>query len=188
MFYDIWGTQDSKFLKKLDLEKWNLNTAVIYPKKVNELKILVKKNKNADFLLLNRPNEKIQKVAIQRCEVDGINAFVKYPFIKEMARKNIALIVSFNSLLNSTNLEKTLGLMRRTIKLAKKYKTPIVIVSGSQNKWEMRSSSELIAFGEILGLNKGQAKKALSNFQQKIIKRQKLKKSGKYIRPGVEIK
>jgi RNase P/RNase MRP subunit p30 len=77
--------------------------------------------------------------------------------------------------------------MKQSVKLAKKYKTPIVIVSGAKNKWELRGTGELIAFGEELGLQRNEAKAALFCFQDKLWKRQELKKSGQYIMPGVEL-
>lgn len=173
----MFGDAQSKKLFVLKGEK-------IFAKNSEELKIKCKRTK-ADFLLLVKPNVKMQRVAIKRCLVDGINAFVKYPLIKEMAEKNIALVISFNDFLNSKEPTKTIALMKDSIKLAKKYKTPIVIVSGAKTKWELRGTSELIAFGEVLGLKRNEAKAALREFQEKIFERQKLKKQGKYIMPGV---
>ena len=62
---------------------------------------------------------------------------------------------------------------------------PIVICSGARNKWELRSASELIGFGQELGLTAKEAKESLFKFQEKIAKQQDLKASGKYISVGV---
>ncbi len=198
MFWDFWVEEfDEKILQKLGFE----GACVFKEAKSKKIKILrgekiIAKNGNelkqktkskADFLLLVKPKEKIQRIAIKRCLVDGINAFVKYPLIKEMAERNIAVVISFNDLLNSKEPQKTIAKMKQTIKLAKKYKTPIIIVSGAKTKWELRGTSELIAFGEILGLKRNEAKKALYVFQNKICERQQLKKKGKYVMPGVRI-
>ena len=198
MFWDFWIEEfDEKLLidlgfkgacmfgesksKKIQILKGEKVTA----KNPNELKKAAKLK--ADFVMLDKSNEKVQKMAVKRCLVDGIHSFVKYPLIKEMAEKNIAVVISFNDLLNSKEPQKTIAKMKRTISLAKKYKTPIIIVSGAKTKWELRGASELITFGEVLGLQRNSAKKALFDFQEKIAKRQKLKKEGKYVMPGVEI-
>ena len=163
MYWDFWIEEfDEKFLQKFGFEgvcvfgeaKGKkikvLKGKKIIAKNVNELKKAIKVK--ADFLLLVKPKEKIQRTAIRKYLVDGINAFVKYPLIKEMAEKNIAVVMAFSDLLNSKEPQKTIAKMRYTIKLAKKYKTPIVIASGARTKWELRGTSELIAFGEALGL------------------------------------
>lgn len=195
MFWDFWVEElDEKLLAEL-----GFGGACIFDNSKGEKLVLLKAEKifakkereiktgNSDFSILVRPDEKIQRLAVRRCLVDGINAFARYPVIKEMAEKNIALVVSFNDLLNSSEPHKIMGLMRNSIKLAKKYKTPIIIVSGAKNRWELRSASELIAFGEILGLSPKEAKNALFSHQEKIRERQTLKKQGKYIMPGARI-
>ena len=158
----VFGNAKGKAIEILKGEK-------IHAKSVKELK--KKPASKADFVLLVHPNEKIQKVAIKGCLVDGINAFVKYPLIRDMSEKNISLVISFNDLLNSNEPQKTLALMKRTVKLAKKYSTPIVVASGAKTKWDLRGTSELVAFGELLGLQRNAAKDALFKFQEKIAKR-----------------
>jgi len=198
MFWDFWIEEfDEKLLKKLgydgvcifgeaESEKIKiLKGKKISVKDTNELKKI--KNLKANFLMLTNTKERFQKIAIKRCLVDGVHSFVKYPLIKEMAEKNIAVVISFNDLLKSREPQKTIAKMRRTIRLAKKYKTSIVIVSGAKTKWELRGASELIAFGEILGLQRNEAKKALYEFQNKIAEREELKKKGKYVMPGIKI-
>lgn len=204
MFWDFWMEEfDEKLLLKLGFGgacafgEAKLNKAgfgktmlLLKGKKIaakNASELKKKSKSDADFMLLVHPNEKIQRAAIKGCLVDGINAFVRYPLIKEMAEKNIALVVSFNDLLNSREPQKEIALMKRTIKLAEKYKTPIVIASGAKTKWGLRSASELIAFGEVLGLKRDRAKNALYEFQEKIAERQNLKKKGRYVMPGVKI-
>ncbi len=156
-------------------------------KNTNDLKNKIKKS-TANFLILENVDEKMQRIAIKTCSVDAIKAYVEYPAIREMAEKNIALLICFSDFLNSEDKSKTLYLMRKSTNLAKKYNTPIIIASGAKNKWELRSPSELIAFGELLGLKTNEAKCALNSFQEKIKKREKLKKEGKYICPGIEVK
>jgi RNase P/RNase MRP subunit p30 len=188
MFYDFLNeTSDEALLKKLGFEPLRLNTFVISAKNVPDFKKIMSKAPAADLVILNRPDDKVLKVAIDNCSVDAIDGFVNYPLILKMAERNIALIVNFNELLNATYRPKVLYLMQKTVRLAKKYKTPIIIVSGAKNRFELRSASELIAFAEVLGLSAGDAKKALYIHQEKLLEKIKLIKSGKYVRPGVKI-
>ena len=163
MFWDFWVEEfDEKILAELGFggacvfdDSKSSKLVLLKGEKISARKEREIKTGETDFSILVRPDEKIQRIAAKRCLVDGINSFVRYPAIKEMAEKNIALVVSFNDLLNSREPHKIIGLLRNSVKLAKKYKTPIVIVSGAKNKWELRSASELIAFGEVLGLSPG---------------------------------
>ena len=180
-FKGICTFKDSKS-KKIKI----LHGNIIEAKNSNELKLKTKKSK-ANFLILENTNEKMQRIAIKTCSVDAIKAYVDYPAIKEMAEKNVALLICFSDFLNSKDKSRTLYLMQKSVALAKKYKTPIIIASGAKNKWELRSPSELIAFGEMLGLEKNQSKKALYDFQNKIYERETLKKQNKYVQPGVKI-
>lgn len=200
MFWDFWIEEyDEKILINLDfkgictfkkIESNKIEVLIgekINAKNTNDLKNKVKKSAT-NFLILENKEEKLQRIAIKTCSVDAIKAYVDYPAIKEMAEKNVALLICFSDFLNSKDKSRTLYLMQKSITLAKKYKTPIIIASGAKNKWELRSPSELIAFGEILGLKTIEAKCALKSFQEKIRKREKLKKEGKYIYPGIELK
>jgi len=194
MFYDFWVENYNEETKKL-LKKLGFSGACVFGEFEDKDFILVKgksikskTNETAEFLILENRDEKIQRAAIKNNSVDGIRSFVNYPAIKEMAERKIALVICFNDLLNSSDTKKILYLMKKSITLARKYKTPIVIASGARNNWELRSTSELIGFGEVLGLNAEEAKKALNWFQEKIIERNKLKSEGKYIGPGVIIK
>lgn len=194
MFYDFWIENFDEETKKL-LKKLGFGGACTFSTNAESKELVLIKGKSiknksseaADFLVLENNDEKVQRAAIKSNSVDGIHAFVKYPAIKEMAEKKIALVLCFSDLLNAYDQKKTLYLMRRSAGLAKKYRTPVVITSGAKTHWELRAASELIALGEVLGLDAGSAKKALSLFQEKIIERTKLKKEGRYISAGIKV-
>jgi RNase P/RNase MRP subunit p30 len=187
MYYDFWTVKEEELLKRLGFQPVNLAVAVIAPKNADELKYLAEKNKTADFIVLHKPNEKVLKVAVDNCNIDATDEFVKYPLIKKMAERNIAVLINFNELLKAFNLQKTLYLMSRTVKLAKRHKTPIIISSGAQTKWELRSASDLIGFCEVIGMTAGEAKKTLYDHQERVLNRKELKKTGKWVSPGVRV-
>jgi len=190
MYYDFWNeANDSKLLEKFGFTPIDLKLAVISAKTVNEVKNLTEKNKDAEFIVLHKPNEKVLKAAVQECSIDATDAFVEYPLIMKLAERNIAVLLNFNESLNAdaTKFPKLFYLMSRTVRLARKYKVPIIIASGASDKYSQRSVSELIAFGENLGMTAGEAKESLFKHQNKILERNKLKKAGKWIISGVQV-
>lgn len=190
MYYDIWNeANEPKLLEKLGFTSIEINLAVLAPKTVGETKSLTEKHKDADFIILHKPSEAVLKAAVQECSIDATDAFVEYPLIMKLAERNIAVLLNFNELLNadSSRFSKLLYLMTRTVRLARKYKVPIMIASGASDKFSQRSVSELIAFGENLGMTAGESKETLFKHQTKILERNRLKKAGKWIISGVQV-
>ena len=54
----------------------------------------------------------------------------------------------------------------QNIRLCRKYKVKMVLASFATDKFEMRDARDLISFGVCLGMNPGEAKKAL-NFSKR---------------------
>lgn len=190
MYYDILNsTEDNELLKRLGFESIQLKATVISPKTVPELRKIISKHKDDEFILLHKPNEKVLRAAVQECSIDATDAFVEYPLIKKLAERRIAVLLNFNEMINAEfpKISKLLYLMSRTVGLAKKNRVPLMITSGAKSKYEMRSASELMAFGENLKMTAGEAKNALYVHQEKILERNKLKKAGKWVISGVEV-
>ncbi|MDD5181980.1 MAG: RNase P subunit p30 family protein [Candidatus Nanoarchaeia archaeon] len=190
MYYDIWNeANEPKILEKLGFTPVDLKPAVISARTVNEIKSFTEKNKDAGLIILRKPNEKVLKAAVQECAIDATDAFVEYPIIMKLSERNIAVLLNFNELLNadSVHTPRLIYLMSRTVRLCRKYKVPVMITSGASDKYSQRSVSELIAFGENLGMTAGEAKEALSRHQNRILERNRLKKAGKWIISGVQV-
>jgi|TARA_B100000315_G_scaffold257924_2_gene308410 hypothetical protein len=77
--------------------------------------------------------------------------------------KNITIFFSFNSLLNAKNNSLILGRMMQNAKLCKKYSVNVKIASFARKPSELRYWKDLISFGKVIGLDAGQAKKAVLN-------------------------
>lgn len=190
MYYDFWNeANEPKLLEKLGFTLLELKPVILSAKTANEIKSLAEKNRDAEFILLHKPNENVLKAAVQECAIDATDAFVEYPIIMKLAERNIAVLLNFNELLNAepAKFSKLIYLMARTVRLARKYKVPIMIASGASDKFSQRSVSELIAFGENLGMTAGESKEALFKHQTKILERNRLKKAGKWIISGVQV-
>jgi len=92
-----------------------------------------------------------------------------------LAKKNkIAIGFSFNEILNSSGIERSmiLGRMMQNVKLCRKYKVSMVIASFARNEFELRSLDSLKAFGSCIGMNPGEIEKAL-NLVEDILKKHK---------------
>ncbi len=77
-------------------------------------------------------------------------------------KNNIAIGFNFNDVLHSQNRPLLMGKMMQNIRLCRKYKVKMIIISGAQNPHELRFPQELTSFGICLGMTPGEAKKALN--------------------------
>ncbi len=85
----------------------------------------------------------------------------------KLANKNgIAIGFSFNNVLNSNDISKTLGRMMLNVRLCRKYKVKMMVGSFATNKYEMRQAKDLLSFAAILGMSNKEIKEAL-NFKKK---------------------
>ncbi len=102
------------------------------------------------------------------------------------AKNNVAICFEFGKLLRSSGKTraKIFSSYVETAKFVRKYNAPFVISSGALSKWELRSPSELISFGKLLGFEEPEIKRALSG---DVIKENEKRISVKWVMPGVEI-
>ena len=87
----------------------------------------------------------------------------------KLAHKNeIAIGFSLSQLLNAPDNLKPFLLARlmQNVRLCRKNKTKMVVASFARHVWEMRHAKDLLAFARLLGMQGGEANKAL-NFKQK---------------------
>ena len=77
--------------------------------------------------------------------------------------------------------------MEHNIKLAKKFRAPIILCSGAVSHFELRSPQCLISMANQLGMELANAKNSISKVPEKILNQIKERKSGKWISPGVKV-
>ncbi len=139
-------------------------------------------SKNKGFLLIECKDYKTRRFVAEKGLADGIvNAelygtrnSVKFPdsgiddkLMRFMAENNVSYVVNLRNMIEKN---KTREIMFN-ITLAKKFKTPIIIISGAKKESQIKHSSGLISAGVVFGLNKKEAKKSLFFAQKNIIKR-----------------
>ena len=115
-------------------------------------------NKNVDILM---SPEKIKKTDFMHSRDAGLNQVL----CKLAKKNNVAIGFNFNDVLNSESRALVIGKMMQNVKLCRKYKVKMVIVSGANNEFELKNAQELFSFGIVLGMTPGEARGAL-NFEK----------------------
>ncbi len=85
--------------------------------------------------------------------------------LANLAKKNdVAIGFGFSFVLNCSGLERArmIGRMKQNVRICRKAKCKMVVCSYAKNVKEMRGAKDLLAFARILGMDGGEAKKALN--------------------------
>ncbi len=119
-------------------------------------------DKNVDILL---SPEKTRNKDFMHYRDSGLNQV-----LCKLANKNdVAIGFNFNDVLNSIDRKSILGKVMQNVRLCRKYKVKMVMISGAKNEYEMRAPLDLMSFSMCIGMTPGEAKQAMS-FEKKKIK------------------
>ncbi len=174
--------------KRAKLQKEFLLGVKIKAKDVKELLRYAKEFKDADYLTIDNPKRDVFRKALDLSLVDSVSGLelikgfdrlhyrktlLNQVTAKLMSKHRISMVLEFNNLRRAKGLWRAViwGRMLQNTWICVKKKVPIIIASGAQNEDEMIHSEVLLAFGQLLKMNKGQAKQALTYAQEKIINR-----------------
>jgi ribonuclease P/MRP protein subunit RPP1 len=199
---DLKGIGVCRFFE--DRTKWGISedfgidiikVAVVKIQKPDELADAVKKARKAEIIAVHGGDYNINRVACENSMVDILfhpelgrnDSGFDHICARAAAENNVAVEINFREVLQSYRKRRSLILnqIMKNIMLCKKYQTPVIITSGAQNKWGMRSGRELASLAHILGMELGQAMAAVSTTPEEIIKNNRKKLQGKKIE-GVE--
>jgi len=148
---------------------------LIRPRDKFELKKSVRGKRG--FILLEGGDYDLWRYAAEKCLVDGIIGMEKSKegmddvLAKRMAERKVSLVINLRDYTKARRREVVLGRMMRHTFLAKKFNTPIMLVSGARRKEELKHPYVMISFGVMLGLSVKEAKDALRVVQEEVIKR-----------------
>lgn len=98
-----------------------------------------------------------------------------YPFDSVQARlsaeNNIAVELCFAEIRNTYGYvrAKILNNFQNTVKLARKYHSPLLITSGASCEEEVVSPRQLVAFGKVLGLDYPEAKASIYTIPKSVV-------------------
>lgn len=185
-----------KFKKSIKKPKgFDLAIGVEIKDKPNRIKELARKlRKKAELILVHGGDLEVNRAAVETPEVDILlhpeferqDSGLDHVMVKLAKKNNVAIEFGFSDILHSYKKTRSSVIQKLTknARLVKKYKAPFVLTSGAFSEWGLRSPSELISFGRVLGLKDPEIKGAMSN---NIIKENRKRLSGKWIMPGVEV-
>jgi len=108
----------------------------------------------------------------------------------ELARQNnVAIEINFKEILNSFRKPRsyTLNHISQNIELCNHFKVPMIICSGAQSIWDMRSPRDLISIANVIGMDIGTAFLSMSSIPLEITNENKKTLEGKKITEGVEL-
>jgi ribonuclease P/MRP protein subunit RPP1 len=149
--------------------------------------------RSVELVVVSGGTEELNRAAVETPEVDvltnhdiggrsGINHV-----LARLAKKNgVSIGFDMNQLMTSYRLGRIqeFSSMVESARQVRKAGTSFIITSGARDVWDMRSPSELIAFGRQLGFTEGQARKGLTDG---IVRENRKRLSGKWVMPGVEV-
>jgi ribonuclease P/MRP protein subunit RPP1 len=164
---------------------------------LKELRILVKKRRSFDILLVRGGNLELNRVACETPEVDILthpeyqraDPGLDHVCMKLATKNNVAIEVNFREILTTNKKTRAMILsnIEHNVRLAKRYHAPIILCSGAISHWELRDPKCLISMTTQLGLELNEAKKSISKVPEKILEQVRERKSEKWILPGVKI-
>ncbi len=165
---------------------------------IAELAKLVDKRRKFDVLLVHGGDLKLNRIACETPEVDilthpELNRYdsgLNHILVKAASKNNVAMEINFREILlaNKKSRSKILSNIEQNVKLAKKYKTTIIICSGAVSHFELRDHLVLSSFATELGLGLKEAKGSISKVPENILKQTKERQKEKWIIPGVMVK
>ncbi len=166
------------------------------PKTPNDVQKLVQANRRKTELIAIRcANPEITRAATELREVDFIlnpwagreDSGLNHVLCKLARENNVAIVFDFAPILRSAKRKRALLLeqYQDAARAVAKAKAPFVLASGAEDPWELRSVSELSAFGESLGLPQPAIKQSFSG--QRIRENRRKLTDRKWIASGIGI-
>jgi ribonuclease P/MRP protein subunit RPP1 len=162
-----------------------------------ELEKLVNSRREYDVLLVKGSDLLLNRKAVETKEVDILTHpeynRKDYGFNDVMAElateNNVAIEVNFREILNSSKNTRAniMHKIKKNVELCKKYKASVIICSGAVTHWQLRDPKMLISMGCLLGLKLDEAKKAICEIPENIIKMIRERQDEKWIRPGIKV-
>lgn len=180
--------------------------AILSPKTPDSVQKMARSalESGADMILVAGGDEEINRAASECWEVDVLchpervsgkdpldqkSSGIDDVMARFMAERGIAIEICLSELLSCYGVVRAqvMGRMRQNIKLARKYKTPIIITSGARDIYGMRAPQDLYSLGITLGMDAGMAKKAVSDYPVMLIKKSVDRRSSDVLLAGLEV-
>ena len=166
-------------------------------KTIHDLRKLAGMRKEFDVLLVRGSDLNLNRKAVETKEVDIFthpeykrkDSGFNHVMAKLATKNDVAIEVNFREILLSSKNTRShiMHNIAKNMTLCKKYKTPVIICSGAISHLQLKDPMILMSMGCLLGLELNEAKRALSEVPEKIVKMIKERQDKKWVRPGVKI-
>lgn len=122
-------------------------------------------------------------------EAGRIDSGLDQPCLELATQNNVAIQINFKEIVYSFRRPRSyiLNHIAKNIRMCNHFRTPMIICSGAQSIWDMRSPRELISIANVLGMDISKAFLSISSVPIEIIENNKKTLEGKKITEGVEI-
>lgn len=190
-FYEKFEQCDSKGLdlvKGVEIKAENVKSL---KKEIYKVRTL------ATVVVVRGEDYKINRVSCEDSRVDILahpeykrsDSGLDHTLAENASKNNVSIEINLHELLETYRKIRShvLSHLKRNIKLAKKYQTPLIITSGARNKYELRSPRELSAILQLLGFELEKSKEIVEKRGEEIVRRNRKKLSGEIKFEGVEI-
>jgi len=170
----VLGDISSELAKKFGYSK-AVKVHVIESKNLKEIKKLA--DKPSDLVFVKGLDEELNRIILASKKIDVLidcqdsikkdsfhyrNSGLTQVSCSIAKKNNIAIGFSLRSILKSINRPLVLGRIKQNIKLCRKYKLKMLFCSLSEDTYDIRNSQDMLSLAKILGMNPGEAKKALN--------------------------
>jgi ribonuclease P/MRP protein subunit RPP1 len=148
---------------------------------------------SAEIVVALGGTEELNRAILETPEIDvilghcvGGRSGINHVLARLAKANDVAIGFDMNAIMTSYRLGRVqeFNAMMETASVVRKFGSPFVLTSGARDVWDMRSPSEIMAFGKQLGFSEAHVRKGLSDG---IVKKNRKRLSGKWVMPGVEI-
>lgn len=144
-------------------------------------------SRRRELVIVTAPTKDAARRAMETPLVDVVFADEVDDVMVKLAKRNkVAIGFDFSRVLHAHRVKRgaVLASYEATARLVRKFDAPFVLTSGARSAWDLRSPSDLAAFGRLLGLADPAVRVALSG---SLLRETRKKLSGKLLIPGVEL-
>ena len=158
----------------------------------NLKKKVYKFRRRGDLLAVHGGNDKIDRMASREKEINLVRHTegghgIDHITARFAADNGVAMDFCLTALIYSrTSMPAILGKMRRNLMLMRKYKTPMILSTGGENKFDLRPPRQMTALSELFGMTREESLRSLK-MPLEIVDKNRRYKEGRLIRDGVEI-
>jgi ribonuclease P/MRP protein subunit RPP1 len=158
----------------------------IHPKNPQDLKRKLQKfRKKSDLLLVHGGDLKINRAACENSRVDILShpyrgrrdSGINHVFARKAAENRVAVEFNLKYLFKTrfNHRYRVLSQFRDILKLQRKFEFPLIITSGANSIYDLRSPLDIMALTRCFGMDKEEAHQALSETPRQIIETNKVR-------------